>query len=165
MDIREFNEALYASSNGVVVERRQSIILPVLVFLVGVALLVSNCFIDNGADANNLKSALVLVGGAILLIGGALCAMRLFGGGAPFHTKDNCFLVRHQYSFDRALLNDVVKAVESGDVSKLTAIAESDIAGVMVICYTSPNSNYCAMQAFAYEEYIYNAKTALVING
>ena len=39
MDIRDFNEALYASSNGVIVERRQSIVLPVLVFLVGVALL------------------------------------------------------------------------------------------------------------------------------
>lgn len=163
MDIREFNEALSASSNGVVVERRQSIILPVLVFLVGVALLVGNCFIENGTDANNLKSALVLIGGAILLVGGALCSARLFGGGSPFHTTDNCFLVRHQYSFDRALLNDVVKAVESGDISNLKALAESDIAGVMVICYTSPNSNFCAMQAFAYEEYVYNAKTALVI--
>lgn len=163
MDIREFNEVLSASSNGVVVERRQSIILPVLVFLVGVALLVGNCFIENGTDANNLKSALVLIGGAILLVGGALCAARLLGGGSPFHTTDNCFLVRHQYSFDRALLNDVVKAVESGDISNLKALAESDIAGVMVICYTSPNSNFCAMQAFAYEEYVYNAKTALVI--
>ena len=30
MDIREFNEALYASSNGVVVERRQNILLPII---------------------------------------------------------------------------------------------------------------------------------------
>ena len=163
MDIRDFNEALYASSNGVVVERRQSIVLPVLVFLVGVALLVGNCFIENGADANNLKSALVLVGGAILLIGGALCGVRAFGGGAPFHVDDNCFLVRHHYSFDRAQLNDVVKAVESGDKSLLDALAESDIAGISVLCYYSPNSDFCAMQAFAYEDYIYNAKTKLVI--
>lgn len=163
MDIKNFNEVLYASSNGVVVERRQSIILPVLVFLVGVALLVGNSFIENGADANNLKSALVLIGGAILLIGGALCGVRAFGGGEPFHVEDNCFLVRHLYSFDRAQIDDVVKAVESGDKSLLDAIAESDIAGVSVLCYYSPKSNFCAMQAFAYEDYIYNAKTKLVV--
>ena len=161
MDIKNFNEVLYASSNGVVVERRQSIILPVLVFLVGVALLVGNSFVENGADANNLKSALVLVGGAILLIGGALCGVRVFGGGAPFHVDDNCFLVRHHYSFDRAQLNDVVKAVESGDKSLLDALAESDIAGVSVLCYYSPKSNFCAMQAFAYEEFVYKSITGL----
>jgi hypothetical protein len=90
MDIREFNEALYASSNGVVVERRQNILLPIIILAVGVALLVLNSFIENESDANNLKSALVLVGGAILLIGVALCGVRVFGGGAPYHTKDNC---------------------------------------------------------------------------
>ena len=123
MDIREFNEALYASSNGVVVERRQNILLPIIILAVGVALLVLNSFIENGSDANNLKSALVLVGGAILLIGVALCGVRVFGGGAPYHTKDNCFLVRRQYSFDRAQHNEVVKAVESGEKSAIDAMA------------------------------------------
>ncbi len=163
MDIREFNEALYASSNGVVVERRQNILLPIIILAVGVALLVLNSFIENGSDANNLKSALVLVGGAILLIGVALCGVRLFGGGAPYHTKDNCFLVRRQYSFDRAQHNEVVKAVESGEKSAIEALSESDIAGITVICYYSPQSNFCAMQAFAYEEFVYKPQTRMVV--
>ena len=54
MNIKDFNEALYASSNGVVVERRQNIVVPFLVLAAGIALLVVNYFIENGDDANNL---------------------------------------------------------------------------------------------------------------
>ena len=164
MDIKDFNEALYASSNGVVVERRQSIILPIIIFLAGVAILALNSLIENGSDSNNLKSALVLIGGVISLIGGALCCMRTLGGGAPYYTKDNCFLTRKQYAFDRAKQDDVVKAVKSCDKSALDAIGESDIAGISVICYYSPKSNFCAMQAFAYEEFVYKAISELKTN-
>ena len=163
MDIKDFHEALYASSNGVVVERRQNIVVPVLVLLVGVALLVANNFIDNGSDANNLKSALVLFGGAISLVAVALCGARIFGGGIPYHTKDKCFLVRRQYSFGREQHDDVVKAVKACDKLALEGLGESDIAGVSVICYHSPQSKFCVMQAFAYEDFVYKAKTELVI--
>ncbi len=161
MDIKNFNEALYASSNGVVVERRRNIIVPVLVLLLGVALLVANCFIENGSDANNLKSALVLIGGAITLVSVALCGVRIFGAGEPYHTADKCFLVRKQYAFERSQHDSVVKAVEACDKVALDKIKESDIAGISVLCYYSPNSNFCAMQAFAYEEFVYKGITGL----
>ena len=161
MNIKDFNEALYASSNGVVVERRRNTIVPILVLLIGVALLVANYFIENGSDTNNLKSALVLIGGATTLVSVALCGVRIFGAGEPYHTVDKCFLIRKQYSFDRSQRNDVVKAVESCDKFALDSIEESDIAGISVICYHSPRSKYCAMQAFAYEEFVYNSITAL----
>ena len=56
MDIKNFNEALYASSNGVIVERRKSLVMPLIVLLVGIGLLVANYFIENGDDANNLMT-------------------------------------------------------------------------------------------------------------
>ena len=163
MDIKDFNEALYASSNGVVVERRKSIIVPVLVLLAGAALLVVNYFIDNGTDANNLKSALVLVGGCVSLVGVALCGVAIFGGGEPYHTDDKCFLVRRQYSFDRAQRDSVVKAVEACDKLALDGIEESDIAGISVVCYHSPRSKYVAVQAFAYEEFVYQSITPMKV--
>lgn len=163
MDIKDFNEALYASSNGVIVERRKSIIVPILVFLAGVALLVVNYFIDNGTDANNLKSALVLVGGCVALVGVALCGVAIFGGGEPYHTGDNCFLVRRQYSFDRAQRDSIVKAVEACDKLALDAIEESDIAGISVMCYYSPRSKYVVMQAFVYEEFVYQSITPMKV--
>lgn len=163
MDIKDFNEALYASSNGVVVERRKSAIVPVLVLLAGVALLVVNYFIENGNDANNLKSALVLVGGCVSLVGVALCGVAIFGGGEPYHTGDKCFLVRKNYSFDHSQQESVVKAVEACDKLALESIDESDIASVSVLCYHSPRSKFVAMQAFAYEEFVYKSITPLKI--
>ena len=157
MDIKEFNEALCASSNGVVVERRKSLLVPILVLLAGITLLVINYFIENGSDANNLKSALVLTGGLVSLVGIALCGVGIFGGGTPYHTGDKCFLVRKQYSFDRTQHDCVIKAVEACDKLAIDGIEESDIAGISVICYYSPRSKYCAMQAFAYEEFVYKS--------
>lgn len=162
MNIKDFNEALYASSNGVVVEHRKSIIVPILTLLAGIALLVVNYFIDNGSDANNLKSALVLMGGIVTIVGLALCGINIFGEGIPYHTVDKCSLVRKQYSFNRDQRDAVIKAVERCDKLTLDSIEESDIAGVTVICYYSPLSKYCAMQAFAYEEFVYMSITPLV---
>ena len=163
MDIKDFNEALYASSNGAVVERRKSIVAPILVLLAGMALLVANYFIENGSDANNLKSTLVLVGGAVTLVGVVMCGINIFGSGAPYHTTDKCFLVRKQYSIDRSQEKEAVNAVKSADRLALDVIEESDIAGVSVLCYYSPRSRFCAMQAFAYEEFVYKAITELQV--
>lgn len=161
MDIKNFNEALYASSNGDVVERRRNTIIPVLALIVGIALLVGNYFIENSSDSNNLKSALVLIGGAITLISIALCGVRIFGAGEPYYKSDKCFLIRKQYSFDRTQYDSVIKAVEACDKLALDAIEEGSIAGISVLCYYSPLSKYCVMQAFAYEEFIYKSITEL----
>lgn len=163
MDIKDFNEALYVSSNGVVVERRKSIIVPILIALVGVALLVANGFIENGEDANNLKSTLVLVGGIISITGAIICGVRAFGSGAPYHKGDNCFLIRRQYSFERSQVESIVKAVEACDKLALDGEDESDIAGILVLSYHSPRSKYVAMQAFVYDEFVYKGITKLKI--
>ncbi len=164
MEIKDFNEVLYASSNGVVVERRQNIVLPILVLLAGIALLVTNYFIENGNDANNLKSALVLIGGCIALVGAVWCGIRIFGDGTPYHTKDKCFLVKEQYSFDRSQHDEIVAAIKKCSKEALDNIEESDIAGISVLCYHSPHSSYCAMQAFAYEEFAYKKITEIEIH-
>lgn len=163
MEQKNFIEALCASSNGVVVERRKSIIIPLVTLLVGVAILVANYFIENGSDANNLKSALVLVGGATALIGVILCAIRIFGGGAPYHTEDKCYLVHKSYSFEKSIQAKVVDIVNNCDRVALEALGESDIAGVTVDCYYSPRSKFCAMQAFGFEELVYKSITELRI--
>ena len=159
MNITEINEAIYVSSNGVVVERRKSIIVPILLLLAGVAILVGNYFVENGDDANNLKSALVLVGAGLMLLGGLLGGIAIFGEGSPYHKVDKCFLDRKQYSFDREQLHDVKEAVNSGDKSKLEAITESNVAGILVVCYYSPKSGFVAMQAFVYDELDYKPVT------
>lgn len=163
MEIQEINEAIYASSNGVIVERRKSIIIPIITLFVGVALLVLNYFIDNGDDANNLKSALVLVGGALSLAGSVLSGMRIFGEGAPYHTTDGCFLVCKQYSFAREQEKEIVKVVNSIDKSALDGLDESSVMALLVVCYYSPKGSFVAMQAFAYSDFVYKPISELKI--
>ena len=51
----------------------------------------------------------------------------------------------------------------SFEKSAIDAISESDIAGITVICYYSSQSNFCAMQAFAYEEFVYKPQTPMIV--
>ena len=164
MNIKDFNEAIYASSNGVVVEHRKSIIAPIVVIVVGIALFVANSLISNSAETTDLKSTLILAGAFVVGIGAILLCVRLFGAGIPYHTTDKCYLVCKQYSFAREQKGAVVKAIENCDRLALDALEESDIAGVTVLCYHSPRSKYCAMQAFAYDEFVYNSITPLAIS-
>ena len=163
MNIKDFNEALYASSNGVVVERRKATLLPLLTLLAGIALLVVNAFVADTMEMNNLKSALILFGGLITIVGVAYTAVGVFGGGAPYHTGDRCFLERKLYSFDHAQRKAVVDAIEKGSKATLDTLQESDIASISVVCYTSPKSNYCVMQAFAYEGLDYDSICAMKV--
>jgi hypothetical protein len=163
MSISDLNEAIYASSNGVIVERRKTIIVPVLVLLVGVAMLIANYFVENGGDANNLKSTLVLAGAGVLLLGIILCGVAIFGEGRPYHNVDKCYLTLKQYSFDRSQQKEVVKAVNSGEKRALAELEEGEVAGILAICYYSPNGKFVAMQAFAYEEFTYKPITELKI--
>ena len=163
MNITDINEAIYASSNGAIVERRKSIVVPFLVLIIGVAILIANYFIDNGVDANNLKSTLVLVGGSVLLAGVIMCGVVLFGGGSPYHNIDKCYLTHKQYSFNRSQQQEVVKAVNSGNRAALSAVEESDVAGIIAVCYYSPKGTYVAMQAFIYEDFDYKSITELKI--
>jgi hypothetical protein len=161
MNIKDFNEALYASSNGVIVERRKSVVVPIIILLVGVAMLVANAFLPDNPEMNNLKSTIVLVGGLVTLVGAIYTAITIFGRGVPYHKEEQCFLLNKKYSFERALQSKVVAAVEKCDKIALDALEESDVAGVTVVCYYSPKSNYCIMQAFAYDDFTYQSITKL----
>ena len=163
MNISEINEAIYASSNGVIVERRKNIVVPILVLIAGVAMLVANYFIENGTDTNNLKSTLMLAGGCVLMLGIILSGVAIFGEGRPYHTNDKNYLTLKQYSFDRSQQREVEKAVNSGDRKNLEAIDEGDVAGLIAVCYYSPKGKFVAMQAFAYDEFTYKPITKLKI--
>ena len=126
-------------------------------------MLVANYLIENGNDTNNLKSSLVLAGGALSLLGAALCGMRIFGGGVPYHKADRCFLVSRQYSFDLSQRREVENIVKDVNRVALENIEESDVTSILVLCYCSPKGSFVAMQAFVYDEFDYKPITELKI--
>ena len=82
MDKTKICEAMYALPGAVVIRRRKSFLMPVLLVAAGIALLILNRSFR--ADlSNDLRSAIVFVGASLLLAGVAVLFARLFSAGNP----------------------------------------------------------------------------------
>ena len=123
MDRNKICEAMYALPGGVVVKRRKSQLRAAVLFIAGVALVVVNNMY--GAElTNNMRSAIVFIGGLLILSGMVMAAIQLFGsGGVPFHKDKHCYLVFEELYFDRGVRADVVQSVENGAVDRLLGLA------------------------------------------
>ncbi|MEG1759980.1 MAG: hypothetical protein RSB23_07260 [Alistipes sp.] len=155
-------EALYALPGEVVVKRRKSIVIAGCTVLVGVALIVLNNMI--GPISNNLQSAIVFVGGTLIVIGLLVSLTRLCGAdGIPFHHGTKKFLTYEELYFDRSMWRDVVQCVDNGEVDKLLAMPHSRVPAVAVAMYRTPDTSFAAMQAFEYVELEYRPLSNLKI--
>ena len=75
---------MYALPGAVVIRRRKSFLMPVLLVAAGIALLILNRSFR--ADlSNDLRSAIVFVGASLLLAGVAVLFARLFSAGNPYY--------------------------------------------------------------------------------
>ena len=73
----DMREALYALPDGVVQPRRKPLLMPIMIFMLGVAVLAVNILLDGGVEYDNIKSALVLFGALFVLVGATLIVLRL----------------------------------------------------------------------------------------
>lgn len=163
MDKNKICEALYALPEGAVVRRRKSMVMPVALLLAGAALIVVNNVV-NVEISNNLRSALVFVGGTLACAGLIVLLARLFGaGGAPFHSASKSYLTYEELYFDHKMWRDVVQCVSNGEVSNLRSMPHSDVPAVTVAMYAAPNGQFAAMQAFEYADLEYRPLSELKI--
>ncbi|MBP3317579.1 MAG: hypothetical protein J6L01_03725 [Alistipes sp.] len=147
-------KALYALPGEVVVPRRKSFLKPVMIMLVGVLFFVVNTFIPGATEYINLKSAIVLFGAVLALVGLALIVLRMGEGGvAPYHTKDCCFLKEHVLKFDKHKNTQITELINKGDFETLMNLPKDDVSAITVVVYSSPKSEFCAAQAFDYFEF------------
>ena len=139
---------------GVVVKRRKSQLRAAVLFIAGVALVVVNNMY--GAElTNNMRSAIVFIGGLLILSGMVMAAIQLFGsGGVPFHKE---------LYFDRGVRADVVQSVENGAVDRLLGLARANVPALTVALYRTPDNSFAAMQAFEYADLEYKPLTRLNI--
>ena len=162
MDRNKICEAMYALPGGVVVKRRKSQLRAAVLFIAGVALVVVNNMY--GAElTNNMRSAIVFIGG-LILSGMVMAAIQLFGsGGVPFHKDKHCYLVFEELYFDRGVRADVVQSVENGAVDRLLGLARANVPALTVALYRTPDNSFAAMQAFEYADLEYKPLTRLNI--
>lgn len=165
MNKTQICKALYALSGGGVIPRRKPLYTAVLLAAAGAAMIVAN---NVWAEAltNNLSSAFVFVGGALLLAGMILLLVRLFGSeGDPYHRAQRRFLSYDELSFRHEDGSRVVRCIDEGDLEGLLALPRADVPAVTVALYRTPDNRFAAMQAFAYAELEYRPLTELKIRG
>lgn len=165
MDKAKICEAMYALPGGVVVKRRKPMLVPALLLVAGVAMLVLNN-LYGASLTNNLRSAVVFVGGALALAGMVLLAARMFGSdGVPFHKNGHCYLLYDELYFDRASRGEVMQAIAEGKAEKLLTMSHAHVPALTVALYRTPDNRFAAMQAYEYADLEYRAVTELKIVG
>ena len=146
-------EALYALPGGVVVKRRKPIAMPTALLVAGVALLIINSQIEASAEMMNLKSALVLFGAVMAVVGAVILSLRMMGGaGVPYHAADGCYLKCKELKFNKEKSAQLRDLVNRGDFTTLRSLPEDGVSAVTVVMYSSPRSGFCAAQVFEYFE-------------
>lgn len=162
MNKNEICEAICALPDGAVVRRHKSFWMPVVLLLAGAALIAVNQV--SGAElTNNLRSALVFVGGTLAVVGLMVMLVRIFGGGVPYHEQTKSYLRYEELYFDRKWWREVASYVEGGDVKRLRALERSRVPAVAVAMYSTPDGRFSAMQAFEYADLEYRPMSELKV--
>ena len=147
---------MYALPGEVVVRRRKSLVLPAALFVAGVVLLVLN-HVYGAELSNNMRSALVFLGGSLALAGMITLAARFFSAeGAPYYRAGRCYLRYDELYFERGLAAE-------GDAERLFALPHAQVPAVAVAVYRTPDNRFAAMQAFEYADLEYRPLTELRI--
>ena len=163
MDKIKICEAMYALPGEVVVRRRKSLLVPAVLFAAGVAMLVLNYMYGTGLS-NNMRSALVFLGGSLALAGMILLAARFFSAeGAPYYRSGRSYLRYEELYFERRLASEVRECIAQGDMGRLFALPHAQVPAVSVAVYRTPDNRFAAMQAFEYTDLEYRPLTELRI--
>lgn len=166
MDKIKICEAMYALPGELVVRRRKSLLVPAVLLLAGVAILVLNNLYGAGLT-NNLRSAMVFVGGSLALVGMITLAARFFSAeGAPYYRPGRSYLRFDELYFERGAASSVVDCVSEGDVQRLFTMPHARVPAVAVAVYHTRDNGFAVMQAFEYTDLEYRPLTRLrVVDG
>lgn len=163
MDKIKICEAMYALPGEVVVRRRKSLLIPAVLLVAGVAMLVLNHIYGAGLS-NNMRSALVFLGGSLALAGMITLAARFFSAeGAPYYRAGRRYLRYDELYFERGLSAEVKECIAQGDAERLFALPHAQVPAVAVAVYRTPDNRFAAMQAFEYADLEYRPLTELRI--
>ena len=144
---------IYAQTEGAIIPRRRSVVMPVMVLVAGVVLLVLTAMIDSTVENGNLRSALMLFGAIFAVAGLVMLVSRLSGASrAPSCVKDGCFLDKKELKFAKEQKNIIIDLLRKGDFTTLRNLKQNDVSALVVTEYSSPKSRVVACQAFEYLE-------------
>lgn len=146
-------EALYALPNGVVQPRRRSVVRPLCITLIGVAVMVANV-IFTGFSNDALSMLLVVVGVSLVLYGIIAIMMRMVGDErVPYHTPSRCYMKYRERYYSHEKLAELESALSVQDIEHIDSIETSSISAITLAECTTKDSAMVAYALYEYDNY------------
>lgn len=162
MNKEKFIDELYVAFPNDVVRGRESVLMPIVLLLAGVAILFAGVKMMSGS-AEALRYAALLAGVSLLLIGLIFLVVRLCNRrGLPYYARTNKPLKFAEMSFSKDQTKLVTDLVNRGDIKALRNVQQYPISAVAVMVFTADNDEFVAMQAYSYAELDYHPLTAKI---
>ena len=162
MDKKSICEAMYALPSGVVVRRKRTIGMPLLILAIGIGVVAINYGMDIEAQSADFSSSLLLIAGATIIVGLLLLLSRLFDReGYPWHTPTRRPLRYEERFYPVELRNEVQRMVDEAAYLRLVAADTKRTSGIAVAIYRSEDKRFAAMQAYEYIDYEYHPITGI----
>ena len=146
-------EALYALPNGVVQPRRRSVVRPLCIAFIGVAVMVANV-IFTGFSNDALSMLLVVVGVSLVLYGIIAMMMRMVGDEqAPYHTPSRCYMKYREHYYSHEKLAELKVAISMHDIEHIDSIETSSISAITLAECSTKDGTMVAYALYEYDNY------------
>lgn len=163
MDKNNLSEALYALPGGVVVRRKKSLVVPLVVLALGLGLIVLYYFTQD-AMGDNLASSLTMLAGATTLVGGLMLTSALVDHeGKPAIQATGERLRYKEIYFPLEQRAEVQRFIDEGSIKRILASNASQSSGIVVAIYHSADLRLASMQAYEYIGYEYRPITGIKV--
>ena len=145
-------EALYALPDGGVEPRRRSVLSPIAIAILGLALMLIYALgIEDDAGAVGM---ILMVSGITMLLYGVLVTItRLCSEpNTPYHKGSGYMRYRERY-YDRSLVVELTKAVNSNDANAINKLPTTNISGVTLAEYRTKDGSIVAYAIYEYIDF------------
>lgn len=163
MDKNNLSEALYALPGGVVVRRKKSPVLSLVVLAIGIGLIVLY-FFTKDTMGDNLASSLIMAAGAITLVGGLMLTSCLVDTeGKPAIQATGERLRYKELYFPQEQRAEVQRLIDEGLIKRILAATNGQSSGIAVAIYHTSDLRIASMQAYEYIGYEYRPITGIKV--
>lgn len=163
MDKNNLSEALYALPGGVVVRRKKSPVLSLVVLAIGIGLIVLY-FFTKDTMGDNLASSLIMAAGAVTLVGGLMLTSCLVDTeGRPVIQATGERLRYKELYFPQEQRAEVQRLIDEGSVKRILATTSSQSSSIAVAIFYSAELHVVSMQAYEYIGYEYRPITGIKV--
>ncbi|MDR1380229.1 MAG: hypothetical protein LBJ47_01990 [Tannerella sp.] len=137
-----------SANNSEVYKSKPSIILSILLFVAGIALIAVN---GNISETNGMIPTVFILGGISLLIWGIIYAFFKKTGYKLSHTRES--IIFQELCFDAKERDKLLGIVNGGNISELENLKPAGIDALKLRVAASQDGSFCYSQVVAYVPY------------